>query len=86
VSAVRELEGWTKQEMLQLTAKLKTVVQSCSNHQQQVNLQVYCTSRNGVWELTVSWVGPATDDCAVHKNAQKVSDLLQQLLVAASRC
>jgi hypothetical protein len=26
--------------MLQLAAKLKAVVQSCSNHQQQVNLQV----------------------------------------------
>jgi hypothetical protein len=38
--AVRELEGWAKQEMLQLATKLKAVVQSCSNHQQQVNLQV----------------------------------------------
>ena len=37
--SVRELEGWTKQEMLQLAAKLKVVVQSCSNHQQQINLQ-----------------------------------------------
>lgn len=45
-----ELESWTKHEMLQLAAKLKAVVQSCSNHQQQVNLQVglhfmqYCNS------------------------------------------
>jgi hypothetical protein len=38
--AVRELDGWTKQEMLQMAAKLKAVVQSCSHHQQQVNLQV----------------------------------------------
>jgi hypothetical protein len=42
-----ELESWTKHEMLQLAAKLKTVVQSCSNHQQQVNLQVghWCIQR-----------------------------------------
>lgn len=41
-AAARELESWTKQEMIQLAAKLKAVVQSCSNHQQQINLQVSC--------------------------------------------
>ena len=39
-TAVRELEARTKAELLQLAANLKAVVQSCSNHQQQVNLQV----------------------------------------------
>lgn len=45
-AAVRELEAWTKAEMLQLASKLKAVVQSCSNHQQQVNLQVWQGGRH----------------------------------------
>lgn len=49
-ASVRELEAWTKQEMLQLAAKLKAVVQSCSNHQQQVNLQMEALQQQ--WDNT----------------------------------
>ena len=37
--AVRELEAWTKAEMLQLTTKLNAVVSRCASHQQQTNVQ-----------------------------------------------
>ncbi len=43
-SAVRDVEGWARGEMLSLTGKLKSVVQSCAAQQEQGTLQV------GYWQ------------------------------------
>jgi hypothetical protein len=44
-AAVRQLEAWTKGELLGLTSKVKAVLAGCTAHQQQVNLQVCAANR-----------------------------------------
>eukprot|EP00877_Chromochloris_zofingiensis_P011859 jgi/Chrzof1/6927/Cz02g03200.t1 len=76
--AIRDLEKWTKTEMLQLASKLKAVVQSCASQQDQVDLQMEALQQQ--WDKTQSHLDTLeAEDKRIKKHVVKLEHNAEEL-------
>ncbi|KAF8069545.1 hypothetical protein HT031_001662 [Scenedesmus sp. PABB004] len=83
-SSVRELEAWSKGELLAMAAKVKAVVAACANQQQQVNHQMEALQEQ--WESTSAAIeGCSTEGKRVKKAVVRLQSLAEDLQHASQQ-